>query len=263
MAQQTIDVRTDDGICPTHLFEPDGQGPWPGVVMFMDGLGVRPALFAMAERLAAGGYIVALPDLYYRSGFKVGDASTLFSDPVRRADFFSRIAPTVSAANIMRDMPALLALLDSRPAVLAGPIGTTGYCLGGRLSLVAAGTFPDRVAAAASYHGGGLATDAPDSPHRLAPSMKARVYVGGAIEDSGFDDAQKQRLEDALRDAGVDHVIETYQAKHGWVPSDTAAHDPVAAERHWQTLFQLFGETLKGDTLKGETHSGAERIPAS
>jgi carboxymethylenebutenolidase len=101
------------------------------------------------------------------------------------------------------------------------------------------------VAAAASYHGGGLATDAPDSPHLLAPRIKARVYVGGAIEDRGFDDTQKQRLEDALTQAGVAHTVETYNAKHGWVPTDTPVHDPVAAEKHWQTLFDLFDGALK------------------
>jgi carboxymethylenebutenolidase len=247
MRHSTLDTPTADGVCPVHLFEADARPPRPGVLMFMDGLGVRPALFELAERLAAGGYVVALPDLYYRSGFTVRDTATLFSDPASRAAWAQRVLPTVSAANIMRDMPALLALLDSRESVRPGPIGTTGYCLGGRLSLAAAGHFPDRVAAAASYHAGGLATDAPDSPHRLAGAMKARVYVAGAIEDSGFDDAQKARLEDAMREAGVDAVVETYQARHGWVPSDTAAHDPVAAERHWTTLFRLFGETLQGD----------------
>jgi carboxymethylenebutenolidase len=117
--------------------------------------------------------------------------------------------------------------------------------MGGRLSIATAGHFPDRVAAAASYHGGQLATDAPDSPHRLAPVMQARVYVAGAIEDRGFDDAQKQRLEEALTAAHVDHRVETYNARHGWVPSDTPAHDPAAAERHWQTLFDLFAGTLR------------------
>jgi carboxymethylenebutenolidase len=149
--------------------------------------------------------------------------------------------------NIMRDMKAFIRFLNSQASVREGRIGTTGYCLGGRLSLTAAGHFPDTVAAAASYHGGGLATDAPDSPHRLAPAMKARVYVAGAIEDPGFDDAQKQRLENALTAARVDHRIETYNAKHGWVPSDTPVHDPAATERHWQTLLQLFDETLKTD----------------
>jgi carboxymethylenebutenolidase len=142
-------------------------------------------------------------------------------------------------------VPAFLAHLESRAELPEGRIGVTGYCLGGRLSLATAGHFPDRVAASASYHGGQLATDAPDSPHRLAPVMQARVYVAGAIEDAGFDDAQKQRLEEALTAAHVDHRVETYNARHGWVPSDTPVHDPAAAERHWQTLFELFGGTLR------------------
>jgi carboxymethylenebutenolidase len=236
MAHETIDVRTEGGICPTHL---------PGVIMFMDGSGIRPALFEMAERLAGGGYRVVLPDLYYRTGFKIPEGKSLFGDADLLNDWKARVLPTVSGAIIMRDVPAFIALLDSRAAKPDCPIGTTGYCLGGRLSLTTAGTFPDRVNAAASYHGAGLATDAPDSAHLLAPQMKARVYVGGAIEDSGFDDSQKQRLEDALTAAHVEHRVETYNARHGWVPSDTPVHDPVAAERHWQTLFELFDATLK------------------
>lgn len=247
MPHETIQITTADGTCPTHVFHPSGAGPWAGVVMFMDGIGVRPALFEMAERLAAGGYYVLLPDLYYRSGYVVRDPKTLFTDPAIRADWMTRILPTVSVANVMRDVPAYLTYLDAQPTVQRGAIGTTGYCLGGKLSLAAAGYFPDRVAAAASYHGGHVATDDPDSPHRLAPRMKARVYVAGAIQDASFDDAQKQRLEEALTEAGVDHVIETYNARHGWVPSDTPAHDEAAAERHWQTLFRLFKDRLSGD----------------
>jgi carboxymethylenebutenolidase len=210
----------------------------------MDGLGIRPALFEMAERLASGGYHVVMPDLYYRSGFTAREGAKLFSDEATRADWTERVLPTVSVENIMRDMPTLLAHLDAQPEVRPGSIGVTGYCLGGRLALAAAGHFPGRIAAAASYHGGNLATDAPDSPHRLAAEMRARVYVGGAIEDRGFDDAQKERLERALTEAGVDHEIETYDARHGWVPSDTPVHDPAATERHWETLFRLFGQTL-------------------
>jgi len=113
-----------------------------------------------------------------------------------------------------------------------------------RLSRAVAGTFPDRIAAAASYHASGLANDDPNSPHLLAPRMQARVYVAGAIEDAGFDDAQKTRLEEALTDAGVDHVVETYQARHGWVPADMPVHDEAATERHWRTLLALFDQTL-------------------
>ena len=113
------------------------------------------------------------------------------------------------------------------------------------MSLSAAGHFPDRIAAAASYHGGNLANDAPDSPHLLAPKMKARVYVAGAIEDANFPEEQKTRLSQALAAAGVDHVVETYPARHGWVPADTPVHDPAAAERHWKTLLDLFDRTLE------------------
>ena len=245
MPHETIPVRTPDGTCPTHYFEPDASGELPGVIFYMDGPGIRPALFEMAERLSSHGYRVAMPDLYYRSGFKLKEGQSLFGDPVILNDWKTRVLPTVTTSVVMRDVPALLALLDSRASADGRPIGTTGYCLGGRLSLATAGTFPDRVVAAASYHGSGLATDAPDSPHLLAPLIRAAVYVAGAIEDSGFDDAQKKRLDDALTAARVEHTVETYNARHGWVPSDTPVHDPVAAERHWQTLFELLDETLK------------------
>jgi carboxymethylenebutenolidase len=154
--------------------------------------------------------------------------------------------PSASHANVMRDTEALLAHLDGQDEVRHGPIGITGYCMGGRLAVYAAGHFGDRVAAAAAYHPGRVATDAPDSPHRLAPQMTARVYVAGAINDSSFDDAQKARLEQALTEAGVDHKIETYNAQHGWVPRDTPVHDESATARHWQTLLALFARTLKG-----------------
>jgi len=241
---EELQLRTEDGLCPTHVFHPDDHGRWPGVVMLMDGLGVRPALFEMATRLAAGGYFVVLPDLYYRAGIAAPGAK-LFTDPALRAEWSKSVLPTVSVANVMRDMPTVFDYLDSHAAVRHGMYGTTGYCLGGRLSLAAAGHYPDRVAASASYHGGGLATDEPDSPHRLAPRMQAHVYVAGAIEDPGFDDAQKQRLEDALTAAHVEHTVETYPARHGWVPSDTPVHDPVQTERHWRTLFDLLGRTFE------------------
>lgn len=242
---ETIEVRTEDGICPTHVFTPDApKNDLPAIIMFMDAYGIRPAMFELGERLAAGGYCVALPDLYYRSGWTAADAVGLFAIKEKREFWTANVLPTISAPNIMRDMRAWISYLQSRADVREGGIGTTGYCLGGRLSLTAAGTFPDDVVAAASYHGGGLATDSPESPHRLAPKMKARIYVAGAKDDRGFDDAQKQRLEDALTAAHVEHKIETYDAHHGWVPSDTAEHDEAATERHWVTTFELLDETF-------------------
>ena len=250
MQYSALEIDTQDGRCSTHAFAPDGAGPWPAVLVFMDGIGMRPALLDIAARIASAGYYALLPDLFYRVGYKGEYGVSPFSDPTTRADLMSRIIPSASGANVMRDMQAFLAHLDAQPNVRHDRIGITGYCMGGRLSLYAAGHLGDRVTAAASYHGGGLASDAPDSPHRFAPGITARVYVAGAIEDRGFDDAQKERLERAFTDAGVDHVIETYPARHGWVPSDTPVHDPVAAERHWETLFDLFAGTLGGKTMK-------------
>ncbi len=149
----------------------------------------------------------------------------------------------------MADMPAFLDALTDDFQVRAGPVGIVGYCMGGRLALIAAGTYPDRFAAAASYHGGGLADDKPSSPHLLAPRIKARLYVGGAIEDASFPDDMKARLEKALSDAGVDHVIETYPAKHGWVPTDMPAHNAAEAEHHWRTLIPFFDDGLKAEAI--------------
>ena len=149
-----------------------------------------------------------------------------------------------STRALICDTSALLDYLAAQHDVKPGGIGTTGYCMGGLMSLTAAGTYPDRIVAAASYHGGRLATDAPDSPHLLAPRIKARVYVAGAIEDQSFPDDMKARLEAALTKAGIDHKIETYQAKHGWVFRDTPVYDATAAERHWQTMLALFHAKL-------------------
>lgn len=160
----------------------------------------------------------------------------------------------------MSDTGAFLDWLAARPDLRGGEtgkkigtktgkkIGTVGYCMGGALSLSAAGTFPDRVGAAASFHGANLATDAPDSPHLLAPKMRgAKIYVAGAIEDASFPDDMKLRLDDALTAAGVDHRVETYAGlRHGWVPSDTPVHDPEGAERHFRALFELFAAANLG-----------------
>jgi carboxymethylenebutenolidase len=246
MSQTTISLHTEDGACPAYVFQPQGSGPWPGVLFYMDGIGIRPALFAMGERLAAEGYYVVLPDVFYRSGpYPAQDPAKLFSDEATRKEWSATFASKASIANIMRDTHAFLAHLAAQPNVRQPRVGVTGYCMGGRLSLAAAAHFPDRIVGSAAYHPGNLATDAPDSPHLLAPKIKARVYVGGATEDTSFPDEQKQRLDHALTAAGVAHVIESYPARHGWVPSDTPAHDPAQAERHWKTLLDLFAATLR------------------
>jgi carboxymethylenebutenolidase len=241
-----ISIRTGDGSCRSFVFRPAGDGPWPGVLVYMDGIGIRPAILEIGERLARHGYFVLLPDLFYRSGpYEPMNARSVFSDPEQRKVLMEKFMANTSAAHVMSDTEAFLDWLAAQPDVRPGPIGTTGYCLGGFMSLTAAGTFPDRIAATASYHGGRLATDAPDSPHRLAPRIRSTVYVAGAIEDPSFTDEMKGRLERALTEAGVRYTIETYPAKHGFVPRDTSAYDPAAAERHWVTLLGLLDEPLR------------------
>jgi carboxymethylenebutenolidase len=241
-----IDIKTRDGVCPSYVYRPSGTGPWPAVLVFMDGLGIRPAMLQLGERLATHGYFVLLPDLFYRAGpYEPMDPKAVFSDPQKRKVLMEKFFAVAASADIMSDTRAFLEYLAAQRDVKPGGIGTTGYCMGGRMSLIAAGTYPDPIVAAASYHGGGLANDAADSPHRLAPKMKARIYVGGATEDQSFPDDMKARLEEALTQAGVDHRIETYPAKHGWVFPDFPVYDAAAAQRHWQTMLALFDATLK------------------
>jgi carboxymethylenebutenolidase len=243
---EKIAIETRDGSCPAYVYQPPGKGPWPAVLVYMDGLAIRPAMLELGERLATYGYFVLLPDLFYRSGpYEPMNPRTVFSDPAQRKILMEKFIGPATPAKIMADTRAFLDHLEAQPLVGPGPIGTTGYCMGGLMSLTAAGTYPDEIAAAASFHGGRLATDAPDSPHLLAPRIKARVYVAGAIEDESFPDEMKQRLEGALTQAGVDHTVETYEAKHGWVFRDIPVYDAGAAERHWQSLISLFDARLK------------------
>ena len=212
----------------------------------MDGIGIRPAMLELGERLATYGYFVLLPDLFYRSGpYEPMDARTVFTDPEKRKVLMEKFFAPATSANVMSDTGAFLDYLAAQPDAKPGGIGVTGYCMGGRMSLTAAGTYPDRIAITASFHGGRLATDTPDSPHLLAPRIKSRVYIAGAIEDPSFPDDMKARLEEALTKAGVDHRIETYPAKHGWVLRDTPAYDADASERHWRELIALLERVLK------------------
>lgn len=240
-----VQITTKDGTCRSYVYKPNGSGPFPVVLVYMDGLGIRPEMNELAEKVAAHGYYVLMPDLFYRSGpYAPMDAKVVFSDPEARKVLMEKFALATPAA-IMRDTESFLDYIDHDKDAKKGKIATTGYCMGGLMSLTCAGTFGDRIAVAASFHGGRLASDQPDSPHLLASKMKAKVYVAGAIEDSSFPDDMKERLEKALTDAKVDHQIETYNAKHGWVFSDTPVYDAAAEKRHYEKMFELFDAALK------------------
>lgn len=245
MAQRTNEVMTTpDGSCSLVLATPDIGGPWPAVLFFMDAGGVRPALVEMAERLADMGYLVALPELYYRHGaYAPFDATTVFGDPAERSRLFSMLTG-LTKEMVASDTATLLEFLLERPEVAGLRVGATGYCNGGGLSIAAAARYPERIVAAASFHGGNLATDAPDSPHRLLATVTARVYVAAATGDDSFPPAQASLLERALIEAGVEHAIETYPAEHGFAVPDMPTYDADAAERHWRALHDLFEATL-------------------
>lgn len=246
MSKTEVSIQTRDGAARAFTFTPStGEGPWPGVIFYMDAPAIRPALFEMSQRLADAGYFVLLPDMFWRAGpYEPIDMKSIKSDEERRA-IFGKFFATTSPEKGMSDTAAFLDFLSAQPLVKGTKVGVTGYCMGGSAVLRAAGNFPDRVAAVGAFHGGNLATDAEDSPHLLAPKIKAKVLVAGADMDRGFDDAQCERLDAAFKAAGVDAEVTIYRgAKHGYAPPDMPVYDKEASERHWRELLALFAGTL-------------------
>jgi carboxymethylenebutenolidase len=246
LAKQDITIRTADGSAKAGLFKPEAaaNARKSGVILYMDAFGPRPALDGMATRLTSAGYTVLVPDLFYRSGaYGPFDAGSAFNDPSTREQIMGMLKATTQEMT-KRDTQAFLQVLGNSGA--SGPIGTVGYCMGGARALTAAAAYPDRVVAAASFHGGQLAGDAPDSPHRLAGQIRARVYVGSAGEDNSFPPEQSGRLAQALREGGVDYIIENYVGMaHGWAVPDHHVYNEQGAERHWKRLLTFFEETLQ------------------
>jgi len=245
MKHEEITIRTGDGDCPAHVFAPAGAGPRPAVIVYMDAFGIRPALLQVGKRLADGGYAVLVPDLFYRYGaYGPLDPKEAF---VR--DFRAMVGPLMATTNNLkaaRDTEALLAYLDTRDDVARDKIGTLGFCMGGGMAITAAGTYPDRVAATAIFHGGRLATDDATSPHLLAPKIRAELYIAVADNDRSCPPEMVERFKQALDDEGVRYRCEVYRgASHGWMKPDFPVYDAAAAERGWSELFALFDRALK------------------
>jgi carboxymethylenebutenolidase len=246
MSRVDVIVKTRDGSCPASLFTPTGKtGAWPGVIFFMDGLGIRPTLDEMAQKLADYGYTVLLPDLYYRGGkYAPMVPADVFADPAKKENLM-KLVGSLDHEKKIADTEAFIQFMSSRDEVKGHLLGCTGYCMGGNVALTAAGAFPDRFAAIASFHGGGLASQQPDSPHRFMKGVTGRVYVAGAIEDAHFTDEQKALLEKTLSDDGVRHEVVTYAgAHHGFAVPDHPAFNAGAAEHHWHALTNLLDQTL-------------------
>jgi carboxymethylenebutenolidase len=239
------EMQTRDGVADVFSFHSDTGGPWPGVIVYMDGPGIRPAMKEMASRLASLGYYVLLPNLYYRSNPQAPFNTSTAFQPGPERDRMMKLFSSINQEKIMADTAAFLQFLAKQPQVRGKNVGAVGYCMGGQYALSAAGFFPDRIAAAASFHGARLATDQPDSPHRLAPKMRGKIYVGIAELDTHFTPEEKDRLERALTEAKVRHTLEVYPGvKHGWAVDDHPVYERAAAERHWTMLEELFRETL-------------------
>lgn len=245
MPRADVTISTSDGECAATLHTPDGPGPWPAVIVFPDAGGVRETFRDTADRLAGLGYATLLPDVYYRlGGFEPFDMDTVFSDPDERNRLMTMVGG-LTTEMVAADAGAFLDFLAGRPEVTGDGVGTTGYCMGGRASMIAAGNHPDRIAAAASFHGGRIAVeDDPTSPHLLADRMRATVYVAGAENDGSFTPEQATLLDDALTAAGVEHTVEFYPAAHGFAVPDNATHDAAAEQRHWEALERLYGAAL-------------------
>lgn len=238
-------IRTGDGHMDAQISTPAGAGPWPGAIFYMDAFGVRPEMGEMAGRLASAGYLVLLPDLYYRAApVAPFDAADVFGGGPERDRLMSIVQATTSE-KVMADTAACLDVLARHPQVGGSAAGVTGYCMGGRLAMIAAGTFPDRIAAAGVFHAAGLATDQPDSPHLLAPKIRARLYIAVAAIDPAFSDAERERLTQALDSARTRYRLEVYpEVAHGFCVPGLPVYNREASERHWKELLKLFAEAL-------------------
>jgi carboxymethylenebutenolidase len=248
MPQIEIETPAAEGVAEAYLVTPDGPGPFPPVLMFMDAFGLRPRIMEMATRIADRGYAVLAPNLFHRSARGPLVTAEEMLDSEKRGAAFGRLMPMMrelTAERISADAVAYLDFLTGRDEVADGPAAIVGYCMGGRNALVVAAAHPERIAALASFHAGRVVTDEPDSPHLGVPAITAEVYFGHADNDGSMTPEQIGALEVALAEAGVRYTSELYEgAPHGFTMSDTAMHDEKAEQRHWAALFGLLERAL-------------------
>jgi carboxymethylenebutenolidase len=249
VVETDVTVKTPDGTCDAAFIHP-ASGAYPGVIIWADALGLRPSMRDMGKRLAAEGYSVLVPNPFYRVSKApqfISAANLDFKDQDLLARLRVLMTSVQSTGNAEKDAVAYVAFLDAQRQVdKAKKIGTQGYCMGGGLVVRTAATVPERIGAGASFHGGGLVTDKPDSPHLLAPKIKARMYFGIAANDDQRQPEAKDTLKESFAKAGVPAEIEVYPARHGWcvpdMPVEDGAplYDQAQAERAWGKLVALY-----------------------
>ena len=243
MIEHHLDIATADGAMNSFVVHPEEGGPFPVVLFYMDAPGKREELHDMARRLAAVGYFVVLPNLYYRSSRDFW--LTERTEPMM-ARMFSLMA-TLDAATTACDTRALLQFVDAQASADAARVGAVGYCMSGPFVMWAAAARPDRLRCIASIHGANMATDKPDSPHRTASRIRCVSYFACAEIDRWAPAADIEKLQAALAAAGTPYRLEWYPgAEHGFVfPTRAGVYNRAAAERHWERLFSLFDRTLR------------------
>lgn len=240
-----VQVPTPDGMADCYFVHPS-SGTSPGVLVWPDALGLRPAFEQMGRRLAESGYAVLVVNPYYRNATApVLPEGATFQDPETR-NTLGPLMGSLNAETHVTDAVAFVAFLDAQASVDSNrKMGTTGYCMGGPITMRTAAALPDRIGAAGSFHGGGLVTDAPDSPHLLVPGMQVRYLFAIADNDDMDDPEAKNVLRQAFDDAGLQAEIEVYAgAQHGWCPPDSAVYHEAQAERAWSRLLILFEMAL-------------------
>jgi carboxymethylenebutenolidase len=246
MIEQSLEIPAADGVTEALLVRPESNDPLPAIINLTDGLGFRPAFAEQSKRIAEHGYIVLAPNIFYRvSKSPVFPFEPDFSKDSTRERFNELKAPLTPVA-MERDGSAYIDFLASQPFVGSGPMGVIGFCFAGKFAVLVAAARPDRVAAAASFHGGGLFTDTIDSPHLVLPRVKARLYFGHATNDQSMRTEAIEKLEWALHSRGGEYESEMYDARHGWMIPGGGAYDPQNAERGFEKLTQLFDDTLQG-----------------
>jgi len=246
MGAETIEIETRDGVADAYLARPDGDdGALPGVLLLVDAFGLRDQIERMADRIAAEGFVVLAPNVFYRAGRAPVVPLDGLEDPDRRGAIIEAVMPLMkelTTERIVADADAYLGLLEE---VGPGPVAITGYCMGGRLGWRIAAAYPDRVAALGGFHTGGLVTDDEDSPHLEAGAITAEVFLGHADNDRSMTPENIATVEAALEEGGVPFRSEVFEgAAHGYTMADTAAYDEAAAERHYAELFSLLGRTV-------------------
>ena len=244
MFEEEIEIETGDGTCGAVVFAPEDEGEFPGVLFYTDIFGIREVKYEMARRLAGEGYVVLMPNVFYRTRKPpVFDFEPNFGEE-RTMRRFQELTEPLTPDAMETDASAYVDALAARDAVADGPMGVVGHCFTGQLALRTAAARPDRIGAAASFHGAGLWKESDDSPHLVLPDVEGRLYFGHAANDRSMPAEAIEHLEAALDAWGGEWESEVYDAGHGWTVPDKDVYDQEQADRAFDKLTTLFDETL-------------------